>query len=132
VDSPANEAIYNTVIHELAHFISRYVYNEQGHGRIWKMIHTSLGGTAQRCTNAEAAGYKRKLNVVKRVIVGRGGKEYRCTVKRWTNQQYGLERIGYRYLRTVRVNSDGSETLLHSHKEVAAEIVLDAKLNRIA
>jgi predicted SprT family Zn-dependent metalloprotease len=132
VDSPADEAIYNTVIHELSHFISRYVYNEEGHGRLWKMVHASLGGTAKRCTNAAAVGYHAVRNVVKRVVVGKEGKEYRITPKRWENQQYGLERAGYRYVRTVRVNADNSETTLHSHKEVAAaEIYLDAKLNRI-
>ena len=72
-------------------------------------------------------------NVVRRVILGKGGKEYQCTPKRWERQKYGLEAAGYSYLRTVRINSDGSQTVLHVHKEVkAAEIYLDANLNRIA
>jgi len=132
VESASEEIVYNTVTHELAHFISMFHFHSSGHTPMWKRVHMSLGGSAQRCTDAAAGGYHAVRNVVKRVIVGREGKEYRCTPKRWTNQQYFLESRGYKYLRTVRVNSDGSETILHSHKEVqAAEIYLDAKLNRI-
>jgi predicted SprT family Zn-dependent metalloprotease len=132
VETADESVVYNTVTHELAHFISCFCYRSSGHTSMWKTVHTSLGGTAQRCTNAAEAGYQAVRNVVKRVIVGRDGKEYRCTVKRWENQQYSLERLGYRYLRTVRVNSDNSETIIHSHKEVkAAEIYLDARLNVI-
>jgi len=133
VESADESAVYNTVTHELAHFISMFHYHSSGHTSMWKTVHSSLGGTAKRCTDAAAAGYQAVRNVVKRVVVVKEGKEYRCTVARWNRQQYGLERAGYSYLRTVRINADNSETVIHSHKEAkAAEIYLDAKLNRIA
>lgn len=133
VEQANEEVIYNTVTHELAHFIAFYIYRCAGHGATWKMVHMIFGGTAKRCTNAAEGGYHAVRNVVRRVILGKGGKEYQCTPKRWERQKYGLEAAGYSYLRTVRINSDGSQTVLHVHKEVkAAEIYLDANLNRIA
>jgi hypothetical protein len=132
VESADESVVYNTVTHELAHFISMFHYHSSGHTSMWRHVHTTLGGSGARCTDAAEGGYHPVRNVVKRVVVGKGGKEYRCTMNRWKNQQYGLERAGYTYLRTIRVNADNSETTIHSHKEVkAAEIYLDAKLNRI-
>lgn len=133
VESADEAVVYNTVTHELAHFISMFHFHSSGHTSMWKRVHMMLGGTAKRCSDAAAGGYHAVKNVVKRVVVGKDAKEYRITVKRWESQQYGLERAGYRYLRTVRVNSDNTETIIHSHKELkVAEIYLDAKLNRIA
>jgi predicted SprT family Zn-dependent metalloprotease len=133
VASGADSDVYNTVTHELAHFISLRAYHQSGHGWQWKMVHRALGGSAQRCTNACANGYKIRRNVVTRIALTRNDKTYYVTPARWNKQRYGIEKAGYTYARTVRINSDGSETLLHSHKELkAAEIYLDANLNRIA
>lgn len=129
-NSASDDAVYNTVTHELAHFIACRVYNCKGHGMMWKYVHTNLGGTAARCTNAQEHGYVPVRNVIKRVILERGGKEFKITLARWNKQKYGIEANGYKYLRTVKIDND-KETILHSAKEAkAAEIImLDSNLN---
>lgn len=128
--SAQDEAVYNTVTHELAHFIAYKVYKCKGHGTVWQNIHTNLGGTAKRCTKAQEYGYVPVRNIIKRVVLEKGGKEFKITLARWQKQKYGIEAAGYKYLRTVKIDND-KEILLHSAKEAkAAEIIkLDSNLN---
>jgi predicted SprT family Zn-dependent metalloprotease len=131
-NSASEDAVYNTVTHELAHFIAYKLYHCKGHGMMWKYVHANLGGTAERCTKAENYGYVPVRNVIKRVVLEKGGKEFKITLARWHKQRYGIEAAGYKYVRTVKIDND-KETLLHSAKEAkAAEIYLDSNLNRIS
>ena len=127
-------AVYDTVTHELAHFIAYKVYKCKGHGMMWKYVHKNLGGDAKRCATVEKTGYVPKRNTVTRVILERGGKEYKITFGRWSRQKYYIENAGYKYLRTIKIDGD-KETILHSAKEVAkaacTSVFLDANLNVI-
>lgn len=49
-----NEHILNdTIPHELAHIICMYTGWDKGHGKIWKSVCQSLGGTGNRCHSEE-------------------------------------------------------------------------------
>lgn len=113
LETATDEAVYNTVTHELAHFIAYRYYREPSHGRMWKHVHMQLEGTAERCTNARLHGYNSTKNRVKRVILEKNGKEARCTVARYERDKVGFARVGYIYKRTIIRESDGSETIIH-------------------
>lgn len=113
LETATEEAVYNTVTHELAHFIAWRCYREPGHGRMWKYVHINLEGTAERCTNARLHGYNSVKNRVKRVILEKNGKEAGCTIARYERDKVGFARVGYIYKRTIIRESDGSETIIH-------------------
>jgi predicted SprT family Zn-dependent metalloprotease len=123
------ESVYNTIIHELAHLIAFKVYMDKGHGYMWKMVHSALGGNAQRTADSEETGLTIKKNKVKRIILEKNGKEYKATVKLYNRCPEAYTRMGYRYLRTILIDN-GVETIIHSHKETA--IFLDSNLNTVA
>lgn len=124
------ESVYNTITHEIAHLVAFRLYNDRGHGRMWKHVHHMLGGTAERLADPKETGFKSKSNRVKRVILEKGGKEYKTTPNRYNRATAAFLRMGYTYRRTIFMNPDGSETIIHSHKEVAAaQIYLDKNLN---
>jgi predicted SprT family Zn-dependent metalloprotease len=102
------EAIYNTITHEIAHIIAFKVYNEKGHGMWWKMVHEKLGGDSKRLAKQEETGYTVKRNRVKRVVLEKNGKEYYVKVNRYVG--YEAYYLAYNYLRTVIIEPDGKET----------------------
>tara|TARA_Y100000310_G_C20704127_1_gene833264 strand:+ start:10318 stop:10953 length:636 start_codon:yes stop_codon:yes gene_type:complete len=45
--------LYNTFIHELAHFIDYRIFGESGHGKTWKASMRALGANPARCHTLE-------------------------------------------------------------------------------
>jgi hypothetical protein len=124
------ENLYNTIVHELAHIIAFRVYRDKGHGYYWRSVFLILDGDGKRCAMPGEGGYTAVRNRIKRIILEKGGKEYKITPNRYNRCPNGYARIGYAYLRTVIINPDGTEVVIHSHKEQA--IFLDANLNVVA
>ena len=110
-----DDSIYNTITHEIAHLVAFHLYKDNGHGRMWKLVHSIMEGNSQRLANAEETSYKPMSNRVKRVILEKGGKEYKTTPNRYNRATAAFLRMGYTYRRTVFANPDGTETIIHSH-----------------
>lgn len=74
------EEIYNTVAHELAHAYELILTGKTDHGILWQKIHTSMGGTAERCHTVDV-----QRNQVQRhkILDRRDGKIYVLTTRRW-------------------------------------------------
>lgn len=124
------DKLYNTIVHELSHIIAFNVYNDHGHGPAWRRVFLSLGGNGERCAKPGEGGYTAVRNRIKRIILEKAGKEYKMTPNRYNRCPEAYTRAGYLYRRTVVINPDGSEVVLHSQKEQA--IFLDSKLNMVA
>lgn len=45
--------IERTVVHEMGHLIAYRVFNERGHGRVWRHVMNVLGGPTERCHTYE-------------------------------------------------------------------------------
>ena len=52
------DMIENTVPHEIAHLIAFRLFNDNGHGRFWKMVMVHLGLNPERCHNYSLEGVK--------------------------------------------------------------------------
>lgn len=48
----------NIISHEFAHLVAFVVFRTTGHGKYFKMVHRTLGGTGDRCYNATKEGVK--------------------------------------------------------------------------
>ena len=85
------EQLYDTISHEIAHYIAFKEYKDHGHGMMWKMVHKHLGGNSQRT----AKGIDYKMNKVKRVVLERNGKEYKVTQQYFKKNNFRLLSLGY-------------------------------------
>ena len=97
------EMIFNTISHEIAHIVAFYVYADRGHGAHWKRVHRMLGGTGERCYNAEANNVQ--------PLAGRRTNwyMYRCPntgIESWIGPKFhsGLQTGKYGSLRNVKHN----------------------------
>jgi predicted SprT family Zn-dependent metalloprotease len=113
----SDDAIYETIVHELSHIIAYRLFKDRGHGTYWRSVYVILGGNGRRTTSENETGYKVIRNRIKRIILEKNGKEYKITANRYTRCPEAYSRMGYVYRRTVIFNPDGTETLIHSHKE---------------
>jgi hypothetical protein len=114
----------------MAHIIAFRVYRDNGHGHYWRTVFLTLGGSGKRCATPGEGGYNAVRNRIKRIILEKGGKEYKITPNRYNRCPEAYTRAGYLYRRTVVINPDNTETLVHSNKESA--IFLNEKLETVA
>jgi hypothetical protein len=126
----AEDSLYDTIVHELAHIIAYRIYHDTGHGSYWRTVFLLLGGSGNRCAKPGEGGYMAERNRIKRIILEKGGKEYKITPNRYNRCPEAYTRLGYAYRRTIIINPDNTEIVVHSHKESA--IFLDANLNVVA
>jgi len=97
------EMIMDTISHEVAHIVAYFVYGDRGHGWRWKSVHRTLGGTGERCYNAEENNVK--------PIMGRRSNwyMYACPntgIESWIGPKFhnGLQNGKYSGLRNVAKN----------------------------
>lgn len=85
------EQLFDTISHEIAHYIAFMEYKDHGHGSWWKYVHKRLGGNSQRV----AVGVPYVRNKVKRVVLERDGKEYKVTQQFFKKNNFVLLKTGY-------------------------------------
>lgn len=115
IAAQALEAFENTVSHEIAHMVDYTLRGRSGHDKQWKILHRSLGGNANRCSQYGAT-----------IIPGRVTNQYLYSLPNgkeiWVGPRFhnGLLNGKYQCLSVGGVRFDSSHYTGKSRKKNAA------------
>ena len=80
--------LYDTFIHELAHFMEYWIFGNGGHGRSWKATMIALGADPTRCHKYEYLSGKQNARYVYSCISCGTNFNYQRNMKNMTNRYH--------------------------------------------